>query len=622
MIFVALVFFISFLWIYRLATSQKITVEKILLYLNDSFFLFIFSYWLGVRIGNFPSNKLLSPLSLFFTLKSPFWIAFLLGLLFCGGTYLYEKKFAFSPMPQKIGVYIRWLFISLILFIALLLSVSSFWAVHHFGDLSMDQLVFHLKEPITGSENSQIIDFIFEALFPTLMLWHVLNFILLISWEQLLAPTSLKLSSTTRRGYLKIKFQRRMMSIAACVLVLFGSVAFSLHQFGYKEVKAYFFESTKLYEEHYVDPQKVQLTFPEKKRNLIYIFLESVESTYLSKDLGGAQEVNLMPHLTELSQQEGSYHFSNTDNFGGAKQLPGTGFTIGGILAQTAGIPLTIPIDHNEYGKTGAFMPGAYSLGDVLNKAGYNQTFIMGSEGNFAGRDQYFTQHGNYKVEDLLSARKKGLIPEDYKVWWGYEDEKLFTFAKDEILELAQKEEPFNFGMLTVDTHFPDGYLEKDNPQVFDNQYASVIHFSDELLSQFMQWIQEQEFYENTTVVISGDHLSMDGNFFKELPEDYIRTVANVILNPLLPKDQNFQLTNRQYSTLDFYPTTLAALGVEIKGNKMGLGTNLFSEEKTLMEKLGYENLKNELSKKSNYYNQKMLKEIITEDSSSKEKGE
>ena len=52
---------------------------------------------------------------------------------------------------------------------------------------------------------------------------------------------------------------------------------------------------------------------------------------------------------------------------------------------------------------------------------------------------------------------------------------------------------------------------------------------------------------------------------------------------------------------MDNFPTTLAAMGVKIEGNRLGLGTNLFSEELTLMESVGEEELKAELKKKSEF---------------------
>jgi phosphoglycerol transferase len=44
---------------------------------------------------------------------------------------------------------------------------------------------------------------------------------------------------------------------------------------------------------------------------------------------------------------------------------------------------------------------------------------------------------------------------------------------------------------------------------------------------------------------------------------------------------------------MDMFPTTLAALGVEIEGDKLGIGVNLFSDKQTLAEKYGIETLNN-----------------------------
>lgn len=45
----------------------------------------------------------------------------------------------------------------------------------------------------------------------------------------------------------------------------------------------------------------------------------------------------------------------------------------------------------------------------------------------------------------------------------------------------------------------------------------------------------------------------------------------------------------RDYTTLDFFPTILASMGCTIDGNRLGLGTNLFSSALTLSELLGRE---------------------------------
>ena len=53
---------------------------------------------------------------------------------------------------------------------------------------------------------------------------------------------------------------------------------------------------------------------------------------------------------------------------------------------------------------------------------------------------------------------------------------------------------------------------------------------------------------------------------------------------------------------MDMFPTTLAAMGFKIKGDRLGLGTNAFSKEKTLAEKMGYDDFNAELEKYSQYY--------------------
>ena len=96
----------------------------------------------------------------------------------------------------------------------------------------------------------------------------------------------------------------------------------------------------------------------------------------------------------------------------------------------------------------------------------------------------------------------------------------------------------------------------------------------------------------------------MQANFFEpEEGQQYDKKVVNVIINPAIEAEN----TKRVYSTMDLYPTTLGALGAKIEGNRLGLGTNLFSNEKTLIEKYGVEYVNNELKKESRFYDNSIL---------------
>ena len=159
--------------------------------------------------------------------------------------------------------------------------------------------------------------------------------------------------------------------------------------------------------------------------------------------------------------------------------------------------------------------------------------------------------------------------------------------------------------MLTADTHFPDGYKCNECPNKWDEQYKNVISCSSKRVGEFIKWIQKQEFYDSTTIVIAGDHLTMQSNFFElEEGQEYDKKVVSVIINSAV-ETQNTK--NRLYSTIDLYPTTLASLGATIEGNRLALGTNLFSDEKTLIEKYGLTYVNDELSKNSRFYDNNIL---------------
>lgn len=96
----------------------------------------------------------------------------------------------------------------------------------------------------------------------------------------------------------------------------------------------------------------------------------------------------------------------------------------------------------------------------------------------------------------------------------------------------------------------------------------------------------------------------MDKFYINEEFDYTKRTGYNVILNS---KVEPIRENNRAFTSLDMFPTTLAAMGVKIEGDKLGLGVNLFSDEPTLTEKYGYGYVELELSKKSTFYTKNFI---------------
>ena len=162
--------------------------------------------------------------------------------------------------------------------------------------------------------------------------------------------------------------------------------------------------------DNYADPEKTAITFPEKKRNLIYIYLESVEMTYADKKSGGALNYNCIPELTKLAIENDCFT-GNKEKLNGARVSFGTTYTMGGMVAQSSGLPVVGGIG-NAASQQDSFYPGATVLGDILKREGYNNELMVGSKVEFGGRGIYFTSHGNYKIFDYITRSKNESFPQ------------------------------------------------------------------------------------------------------------------------------------------------------------------------------------------------------------------
>ena len=496
-----------------------------------------------------------------------------------------------------------YIFGTLFLILAIGIAIATDWAYREYGVLDFNLLLFHMNVPLEGTNMSPFVNII--------ILVAVASPLLALIFLAAAVRSDDKRCLVLGIGKLKIRFaldiwHRHYLLLTGLILIV--SMAVNFHMLGVDRYIISRMSPSELYDEKYVAPEEAKVTFPEKKRNLIYIFTESMENTFASPDVGGAEYANYIPELTELQLENINFTAKNNHLNGGVSSY-GSTWTVGGIVAQTAGTPLIMPTadSSNDMDKFATFMPGAYTLGDMLEREGYEQYFLMGSDAAFGGRDHYLSQHGGYNIEDYYYAIDSGWIAPDYHVFWGYEDAKLFEFAKNELTRLGNGNNPFNFTMLTVDTHFTDGYLCSKCGNTFDNQYANVIACSGRQISEFVEWIKAQPFYENTTIVICGDHPTMDTDYMQRTCADidnYQRKTYTAIINPACEYELHY---DREFATFDMYPTTVAALGAEIEGDRLGLGTNLFADTPTLVEEYGLDYVDEELKKHSSYYNKYIM---------------
>lgn len=365
---------------------------------------------------------------------------------------------------------------------------------------------------------------------------------------------------------------------------------------------------SRIYEDQWVNPSSVKIVPPEKPRNLIFIYLESMENTLLSKKNGGQLEDSLVPELEQLALDPANVSFSNrADTLGGALPVAGTGWSLAGMVATAGGIPLK-PSIGNDGGALDEFLPGAYMLGDVLANQGYEQSLVLGTDPAFGGLDKLMTRHGKFNMLVPQTLKAAGRLPQDYYKWWGFEDRKMFSFAREEATRLAGTGKPFHLQLFSEDTHHPHGYNDPECTQNPDDLYSSSYQCTSTQIVDFVRWAQAQPFAANTTIVLVGDHNGHLTNFYEKKITDknYKRTTYNVILNSAKRPEH---MRSRNFTSMDFYPTILSAMGYQIPGNRLALGVDLFSKDRTLAERIGIQKLDDELNKRSSFYDVSLLKQ-------------
>ena len=399
------------------------------------------------------------------------------------------------------------------------------------------------------------------------------------------------------------KVRVHLCRAAACLLIAaeilyipYSCLKYADHQLGIREYLRRRREKTTVYEDYFANPSGITVTAPEKGKNLIFLWLESMETAYADAENGGNQSVNLIPSLTELAREQ--LCFAGEENpLSGLESIDYSRWTFGALFSALSGAPCAYHIQRNTTWKNG-LAPDAVFLTDILNEHGYRTEYVCGSDASFAGTAAALTRHGVQTVYDLNTAYERGDVPEGYYEGWGIEDRKLYEIVKKELTALSEGDAPFMLMFSTIDTHYPVGYLCGDCPDTYENPTANIVSCADRQAADFIAWCEEQPFFEDTVIVLLGDHPRMDAELVEGVPYGD-RKLYNCFVNvPAAPGADK----NRVYTMLDIAPTLLTAMGFQTDSGRFGFGTDLTSGEKTLPEQLGYEYFRREVGKTSDYF--------------------
>ena len=311
---------------------------------------------------------------------------------------------------------------------------------------------------------------------------------------------------------------------------------------------------------YYKEPAK---KIPQPKLNLVYIYGESLERTYFNNDAFP----DLAPELGTLKDQ--GLDFSQTE------QLPGTDYTIAGMVASQCGIPLFAPFEGNASASVSSFFPQNLCLGDILKNSGYENYFIQGANLRFAGKDVFLKSHG---FDNLIGAEELKTQVKDpaYRNDWGFYDDTVLDEVWQKYEELSRSGKRFSLFALTVDTHHPDGFISRTcerKSYAFDgkpNQSFSAVTCSQQHIAALINRIKASPWFKDTVIVVSSDHLAMNNTAWKYLNKEDRKNLFFVIRGD---EEQQDTLSMKR-NTMDNGATVLDILGGD---NFIGLGRSSLS---------------------------------------------
>jgi len=299
----------------------------------------------------------------------------------------------------------------------------------------------------------------------------------------------------------------------------------------------------------------------EEHPNFVFIFAESFERTYFDETIFPG----LVNELRELEKE--SVSFTELDS------PEGTGFTMGGLVANLCGIPLISPAHPNSMSGMDEFLAGARAWTDGLREAGYHLAFYGGAHAHFGGKEKFLKTHGFAEVAGFSELHPRVSDPA-YLNNWGLMDDTLLELAYARFEELSRDRRRFGLFVLTIDTHHPDGYhsrSEADRPYGDGgNSMLSAVTMSDRLIAKFVRKIRASEWGTNTVIAIASDHLAME-NVASDLLRRGERRNLFMVLDPRVKEGRRVERTG---ATFDVGATFLPFLGFR---SPVGLGRDLLN---------------------------------------------
>lgn len=311
-----------------------------------------------------------------------------------------------------------------------------------------------------------------------------------------------------------------------------------------------------------------------KGRNVILVSLESTQSFVINEKLNGEE---ITPFLNDFIKQ--SYNFNNVYHQTGQGKTSDSEFIVDNSLYPLGRGAVFFTNAGNQY----------MAAPEILKNSGYYSAVLHANNKSFWNRDLMYDSFGYDSFFDINSYD----VTDENSVGWGLKDKEFFEQSSELMKNLPQ---PFYSRLITLTNHFPFDLDEED--QLIDeydsssqtlNKYFPTVRYQDDALKRFIEKLKEDGLYDNSVIVLYGDHYGISenhneamGQFLgKEITpfeEVQLQKVPLVIHIPGIT-DKKPKTIETVGGQIDIRPTLMNLLGIDTK-DQIQFGNDLLSNEK------------------------------------------
>ncbi|KIL44397.1 LTA synthase family protein [Jeotgalibacillus soli] len=308
-------------------------------------------------------------------------------------------------------------------------------------------------------------------------------------------------------------------------------------------------------------------------RNLIVVSLESTQNFVINNEMNGQV---ITPFLNELTRDEDTIYMDNFYHQTEQGKTSDSEFILDNSLYPLGRGAVFFTHSGNEY----------HTLAESLNNKGYFTANMHANNKSFWNRDIVYDTFGYDRYYSLVDYT----VGDGESVNWGMKD---IPFFEQSVEHMREMEQPFYTKMITLTNHHPffldeeDKFIEEyDSNSGTLNRYFQAVRYTDESIKEFFTDLKEAGLYENSIIVMYGDHYGISENHNVAMGQYLEREItpfetAQLQRVPLfihIPGSGAGFVDHTLAGQVDLKPTIQNLLGID-SGKAIQFGQDIFSKD-------------------------------------------